>query len=104
MVGLTSPETKKPLQETEVSLIRPEWSGPGSNRRHMDFQSIALPTELPDQPTRAIKAPKNGVMPMSVMGMYWQKGSLSIQPPHVCQEELGEVIFTDSPNDLFDAW
>ena len=26
-----------------------EWSGAGSNRRHMDFQSIALPTELPDQ-------------------------------------------------------
>ncbi len=25
-----------------------KWSGPGSNRRHMDFQSIALPTELPD--------------------------------------------------------
>jgi hypothetical protein len=25
-----------------------EWSGAGSNRRHMDFQSIALPTELPD--------------------------------------------------------
>ena len=25
-----------------------KWSGAGSNRRHMDFQSIALPTELPD--------------------------------------------------------
>jgi site-specific DNA recombinase len=24
-----------------------QWYGPGSNRRHMDFQSIALPTELP---------------------------------------------------------
>ena len=24
-----------------------KWTGPGSNRRHMDFQSIALPTELP---------------------------------------------------------
>lgn len=24
-----------------------KWSGPGLNRRHMDFQSIALPTELP---------------------------------------------------------
>ena len=28
-----------------------KWSGPGSNRRHMDFQSIALPTELPDRRT-----------------------------------------------------
>ena len=23
------------------------WPGPGSNRRHTDFQSVALPTELP---------------------------------------------------------
>ena len=23
------------------------WCGPGSNRRHKDFQSFALPTELP---------------------------------------------------------
>jgi hypothetical protein len=30
-------------------LFDHEWSGPGLNRRHMDFQSIALPTELPDQ-------------------------------------------------------
>ena len=28
-----------------------KWLGAGSNRRHMDFQSIALPTELPNQPT-----------------------------------------------------
>lgn len=26
---------------------RSEWTEAGSNRRHMDFQSIALPTELP---------------------------------------------------------
>src|ERR1044071_1596503 len=26
---------------------RKKWAGPGLNRRHMDFQSIALPTELP---------------------------------------------------------
>src|SRR5687768_9742302 len=26
-----------------------KWSGAELNRRHMDFQSIALPTELPDQ-------------------------------------------------------
>ena len=31
-------------------LLQDKWSGPGLNRRHMDFQSIALPTELPDQP------------------------------------------------------
>jgi hypothetical protein len=26
------------------------WCGAGLNRRHMDFQSIALPTELPHHP------------------------------------------------------
>ena len=26
---------------------RPSWCGAGSNRRHKDFQSFALPTELP---------------------------------------------------------
>ena len=26
-----------------------QWTGPGSNRRHQDFQSCALPTELPVQ-------------------------------------------------------
>ena len=29
-----------------------KWSGPGLNWRHTDFQSVALPTELPDQKTR----------------------------------------------------
>ena len=24
-----------------------KWTGPGLNRRHTDFQSVALPTELP---------------------------------------------------------
>jgi hypothetical protein len=33
-----------------------KWSGPGSNRRHMDFQSIALPTELPDPRCRKFKS------------------------------------------------
>ena len=26
--------------------LKEKWTEPGSNRRHMDFQSIALPTEL----------------------------------------------------------
>ena len=29
-----------------------EWSGPELNWRHTDFQSVALPTELPDRPAR----------------------------------------------------
>ncbi len=31
-----------------------KWSGADLNRRHADFQSAALPTELPDLPLRAI--------------------------------------------------
>ena len=30
----------------EIRLIWRKWAEPGSNRRHMDFQSIALPAEL----------------------------------------------------------
>ena len=43
---------KKPAPEKRAFFWLPEWSGAGSNRRHMDFQSIALPTELPDHPTQ----------------------------------------------------
>ena len=40
--------------DAEMAEKKKEWSGAGSNRRHMDFQSIALPTELPDpsKPTK----------------------------------------------------
>ena len=31
------------------------WCGPGLNRRHKDFQSFALPTELPHQTNTDIK-------------------------------------------------
>src|SRR5205823_12398194 len=33
-------------QDTELKA-NGQWAGPESNRRHMDFQSIALPAELP---------------------------------------------------------
>ena len=32
---------------TSVGFLLLKWCGPGSNRRHKDFQSFALPTELP---------------------------------------------------------
>ena len=43
------PEKERAGQQAPRQLRGPKWSGPGSNRRHMDFQSIALPTELPDR-------------------------------------------------------
>ena len=35
------------LNLIKVVKISAEWLGPESNQRHMDFQSTALPTELP---------------------------------------------------------
>lgn len=35
------------IKKTPTSLLRSSWCGAGSNRRHKDFQSFALPTELP---------------------------------------------------------
>ena len=32
-----------------------QWSGAESNRRHTDFQSVALPTELPDRKGRFVR-------------------------------------------------
>ena len=51
---LSSPAT---LGESQKSLVFPRtlpmetglWLGPESNRRHVDFQSTALPTELPSR-------------------------------------------------------
>ena len=39
------PRKKKPSSRLAFS----QWTGAESNRRHMDFQSIALPSELPVQ-------------------------------------------------------
>ena len=38
---------KKPLLVSGYVLKERQWAGAGSNRRHQDFQSCALPTELP---------------------------------------------------------
>ena len=35
------------LNLIKVRIISAAWLGPESNQRHMDFQSTALPTELP---------------------------------------------------------
>ena len=36
-------------KKSHISVALVGWCGPGSNRRHKDFQSFALPTELPHQ-------------------------------------------------------
>ncbi len=46
------PKCKNPNISVEVL-----WCGPGLNRRHMDFQSIALPTELPHPFAKTCRIP-----------------------------------------------
>jgi hypothetical protein len=41
------PELKKPLSPLRIKGSRIWWPGAESNHRHKDFQSSALPTELP---------------------------------------------------------
>jgi hypothetical protein len=55
--GLGLDSSPVPRSQTPVPRSR-EWSGPGSNRRHLDFQSSALPTELPNPTTREPKLPR----------------------------------------------
>ena len=45
----------KPEMEKEVRGGEKKWNGAESNRRHKDFQSFALPTELPFLPFRDAK-------------------------------------------------
>ncbi len=40
------PPNAKTPEKSGVSGVKTVWAEPGSNRRHMDFQSIALPAEL----------------------------------------------------------
>ena len=52
------PQTKTAafrLMKVRKTWLKMKWSGAGSNRRHMDFQSIALPTELPDLKNSILK-------------------------------------------------
>ena len=44
------------IKKGHISVTFKAWCGAGSNRRHKDFQSFALPTELPHHPLRANRA------------------------------------------------
>jgi hypothetical protein len=64
--------TQHPLRETLLATKNPiiadevfkAWCGAGLNRRHKDFQSFALPTELPHHPLLFLeRAAKIGLAP-----------------------------------------
>ena len=47
---------KKPAAISVCRSMIYKWAGADLNRRHTDFQSVALPTELPAQIFRIITA------------------------------------------------
>ena len=47
------PKIKKPMQINDLHGLR--WDRADLNRRHTDFQSVALPTELQSLSTRTAK-------------------------------------------------
>ena len=65
LLSLVSPVVPKAkgFEAFRFKALSVLWCGPGLNRRHMDFQSIALPTELPHQlrPPYGFGAAKIGV-------------------------------------------
>ena len=88
------------LSETlKLNLIK--WCrGADSNRRHMDFQSIALPTELPRHwhPLTVLSRPVRSTARESIVAAAWYVGkrtydepeSVRLIPCHVCVD-LGIV-------------
>jgi hypothetical protein len=64
LVVLVSVGTPPTTQPVTAQAVRRWWLGAELNRRHKDFQSSALPTELPSQPAKT--------------GASWVFGSLSV--------------------------
>ena len=58
------------------------WCEPGSNRRHKDFQSFALPTELPHHPVKVCKNKTNrqlSKISIALLFQYFSRGYLPIR-------------------------
>jgi hypothetical protein len=53
LLPLSIPQKIKALQFNNIQGF--SWCGAGSNRRHKDFQSFALPTELPHHQVKNLK-------------------------------------------------
>ena len=64
---------RKPLTG---KALRSKWTGPGLNRRHTDFQSVALPTELPVRLSKAYR------------GLSWNQPLQSRQPARLAPAPL----------------
>jgi hypothetical protein len=51
--------TARWLASRQAASLQQRWPGPESNRRHADFQSAALPTELPGRPESGGNPPEH---------------------------------------------
>src|SRR6476620_9695322 len=59
----TREAARDPMYTTQRQLLT-RWLGTESNRRHADFQSAALPTELPSREPQKLTAPPKLVQPV----------------------------------------
>ena len=60
VVARNPPETEKPRFYWGFRGFL-WWPRPGSNRRHTDFQSVALPTELPSHDQLVVNGRSRGI-------------------------------------------
>ena len=72
-IDLTHALQRKPLTGR---ALRSKWTGPGLNRRHTDFQSVALPTELPVRLSKAYR------------GLSWNQPLQTRQPARLAPAPL----------------
>lgn len=47
LAALVWPAVPQRVPQHRAKLAKPQWSGPELNRRHMDFQSVALAHQMP---------------------------------------------------------
>ena len=52
-------------------MFRVWWCGAGLNRRHKDFQSFALPTELPHRVLHAFTAKNSYIFLIRAFRLFW---------------------------------
>ena len=74
-----------------------EWLGTESNRRHADFQSAALPTELPSREPHKLTAPHTPFNPFRRQGLSDHLAAASHRAAHAKQTLTPPPVSISSP-------